>query len=392
MSVDFSKFGLNAPPFETYTHEYEMAGRRTEWKDLTRIIQRYFDRGGCQFIILLGAYGQGKSYTVTRVYRRFSEKFKEFPRILVVKTVRGSPIRAMEPEPSVSLFGLDLVRRIFANIGKDKLHEISKSVDSEELLQIEYRDSRRLFYALGSDDDDLVESAFLLLTGEAQREDTKAVKIGRMIRSSQRALKIYYDFLRLIKYANYDHMLLLLDEFEYVIGIQSSKQITKILATFRSMFDDIGNMYYNPRYSIASVVIVFAISPEGWHHLTELEKNLIERTGGGGVAPFMQRLRLDSYIRLESFSVEDTKELIKIRLTAHRLSGKRPVNEFYPFTEEAIEYLHEKGQRTPRLILQLAGIVLEDAIKDDLEKIEKEDVKTILEKYPIPRMPSPTEK
>lgn len=384
MSVDFSKFGLNAPPFETYTHDYEMAGRRTEWKTLTKIVQRYFERGGCQFIVLLGAYGQGKSYTVYRVYKRFSEEFEEFPRTLVVKTIRGSPIRAMEPEPSVSQFGLDLICRIFANIGKDKLHQIAQSVDKEKLLRVEHRDSKRLFSALGSEDDELVESAFLLLTGEAQREDTKAVKIGRMIRSSERALKIYYDFLRLIKYADYDHMLLLLDEFEYVIGIQSSKQITKILATFRSMFDDIGSMYNRSNRSIASVVIVFAISPDAWHILTELERSLIEKTGGGGVAPFMQRLRRDSYVTLQPFSVEDTKELIKIRLSAHRISEKKLENELYPFSEEAVEYLHEKGQMTPRTILQLAGIVLEDAITNKLEKIEKEDVETILEKYPIP--------
>lgn len=385
MSVDLSKFGLNAPPFETYTHNYEMAGRRTEWRTLTRIIQQYFQRGGCQFVILLGAYGQGKSYTITRVYRRFTEEFEEFPRILVVRTIRGSPIRAMEPEPRVSQFGLDLVQRIFANVGKNKLHQIAKSIDNEKLLQIEHRDSRRLFTALGSEEDDLVESAFLLLTGEAQREDTKAVGMGRMIRSSERALRIYYNFLRLIKYANYDHMLLLLDEFEYVIGIQSSRQITKILATFRSMFDDIGSMYKSQN-SIASVVIVFAISPGGWHTLTELERTLVEKTGGGGVAPFMQRLRWDSYAALEPFSVEDTKELIKIRLAAHRLGEERPANEFYPFTEEAIEYLHEKGQRTPRTILQLAGIVLEDAIRGNLKKIEREDAKTILGKYPIPAL------
>jgi len=387
-SVDFSKYDLNGPPFETYTHEYEMAGRVKEWKALTSAIQQYFERGGCQFIILLGPYGQGKSYTVQRVYKKFSEESKEFPPTLVVSTIKGAPLRAMEAEAASSQFGLDLMRRIFQNIGKDKLHEIAvKASIQGQMLRIIHKDSKILFSALA--DEDKCESAFYLLTGEAQRDDTSAIGMGRMINSSERAIKIFYDFLYLIKYAKYDHMLLLLDEFEYVVGVKSQTQLTKILATFRSMFDDIGDIYGKTGGAIASLVIVFAITPGSWQFLTDLEKELTKTTGGGGVAPFMQRLRPDSFVNLEIFSVDDTKEMIKIRLKKHRTVGKK-MEDLYPFTDAAIEYIHDFGQRTPRTILQIAGVVIEDAIKSGLQKIDESDVVKILQKYPFPTITQST--
>lgn len=378
MTIDYGRFGLSSPPFETYAHNYEMAGRRNEWTALTKTIQRYFERGGCQFIILLGAYGQGKTYIVTRVYNRFNE---EFPRTLVVRTVRGFPIRAMEAEPRTTLFGLSLVQKIFFALGLPKLREIAVKVDQSALLRIKHRDSRRLFEALTSDDDELAQSAFYLLTGEAQRGDASAVGIGQMVRSSERALKIFYEFLRLIRFSGYLHMLVLLDEFEYLIGIQSERQLSKVLGTFRNMFDEIGVRYSESRDSMASVVIVFAISPEGWDKLIQLERKSI-KTGGGGIAPFMQRLRPDYRIVLQPFSLMDTKELFRIRLSKHRT---RPMEDpFYPFTEKAVEYLHEIGNQTPRRILQLAGIVLEDAILGEFSKIGIKDIEKILAKYPLP--------
>ncbi|TET28187.1 MAG: hypothetical protein E3J73_01210 [Candidatus Bathyarchaeum sp.] len=378
MALDFSKFGLHSPPFETYNHDYEMAGRENEWAALTETIQRYFERGGCQFIVLLGAYGQGKTYTVVRVYNRFKE---EFPKTLVVKTIRGHPIRAMEAEPRTTLFGISLVQKIFFALGLQRLREIVAKVDQNSLSQIKHRDSRRLFGALASDEDDVAQSAFYLLTGEAQRGDAGVVGIGQMIRSSERALRILYELLRLIRLSGYLHMLVLLDEFEYLIGMRSERQLGKVLGTFRNMFDEIGARYSESKGSMASIVIVFAISPEGWERLVQLERESI-KTGGGGIAPFMQRLRPDFRIVLQPFSLEDTKELFKIRLSKHRT---RPLEDpFYPFTEKAVAHLHEVGNKTPRRILQLAGIVLEDAILGELPKIRPKDIERILKRYPLP--------
>lgn len=383
MNNKYAIFNLDRSPFETYSHGYEMAGRKNEWKKLTSIIENYLYRGGCQFIILLGGYGQGKTYTITRVYNKFNEMDPEFPHILVTRTVKGIPLRAQEAEAGRSLFALDLITRIFDNLGQEKMHDIAKGLNSKQLKKLKRRDSRKIFSALGSKDDELVESAFYLLTGNAQSSDTKAVGIGRMISKSPRILGIYYDFLRLIKMKNYQHMLILLDEFEYILDIESKTKISRILATFRIMFDDIGSTYDDRSDDIASLTFVFAISPGGWLRLTDLEKESVKNSGGGGVAPFMQRLRSDGYVILEPFSLEEIKELILIRLQKHRLNQTNE-NEYYPFTEDAIEFLYIKGNQNPRLVLQLAGIVLDDAIENELKEISSEDTKIILDKYPLP--------
>jgi hypothetical protein len=81
--------------------------------------------------------------------------------------------------------------------------------------------------------------------------------------------------------------------------------------------------------------------------------------------------------------------MIKIRLKKHRTVGKK-MEDLYPFTDAAIEYIHDFGQRTPRTILQIAGVVIEDAIKSGLQKIDESDVVKILQKYPFPTITQST--
>jgi len=386
--MSYAVYGLNGPPFETYAHDYEMAGRDEEWLQLTDLIKTYLRRGGCQFIILIGGYGQGKTYTISRVYQKFTEKSSDFPPVLVTRTIKGSPLRAAEAESSVNLFALDLIFRIFNNLGKEKLCKVLHGLTETELNTVKIRDSKKIFAAIASTDPELIDSAFSVITGTAQSSDIKKIGLGKMIKDSPKILSIFYDFLRIIKSKKYEHMLILLDEFEYMIDIQSNVKVSRILATFRIMFDDIGYIFQNEPKKMASMVFVFAITPGGWGKLGQLEKKAVEGSGGGGVAPFMQRLRADSYVQLKPFSLDDVKQLFRIRLKKHRLPNSPERNVYYPFTEDTIKYIQEKGMNNPRFILQLASLILDDAIKEKLHIINESDAINIINKYPLPSFSS----
>ena len=112
-----------------------------------------------------------------------------------------------------------------------------------------------------------------------------------------------------------------------------------------------------------------------------LERAAVRKTGGGGIAPFMERVSPRDTIDLVPFSGADTKELVKQRLAMFRTQETE--NPLDPFAEDAVEYVHSVSFNKPRNVIQYCGILLEDALIEGLERITGEDAARLLTKYGI---------
>ena len=110
---------------------------------------------------------------------------------------------------------------------------------------------------------------------------------------------------------------------------------------------------------------------------------MIKKTGGAGIAPFMERVSPKDIIRLQPFSLENTTELVATRLAETRPSTKEAVEPLFPFTERAVQYVHEVSFNKPRNVIQYCGILLEDALQQELDTIDIKDASEILQKYGI---------
>lgn len=369
---EFKKYYLRDNPFDIFSFKHEMVNRTEEARAIKRSLTSAFSGESPRFIVLLGDYGMGKTFMLEQVYRWVAE---ERPDVLVAYGVlTGERLAIQESEPKWAKFGLDLVTRIFDSVGRKKLGEVLSKVEMENL------DSEfvKVFKELKSRN----MTAFKYVTGQKLgTKEFKQLNVDSGLVDSPTGLELLFDFLRVIKLGNYGSFLLLLDEFEYITAVYGEVKITKILNTFRQIFDNFGD--YEIKYSgkIAKPVFLFAISPGGWDRLEELQKASVRRTGGGGIAPFMRRIRESDKILLGPFSKEDSIELIKMRLSESRLTKLK--DELYPFTVKCIEYVHEVSFYKPGDVIKYCGILLEDAVEEALHKIDRNDAKKILQKYGI---------
>jgi len=376
----FERYKLTSKPFEVSLLNYKMAGRQIEWPQLLRRLESAFQGNECKFIVIQGTYGLGKTYTIERLYRLF-KKGKLFKDVFMVRTtLTGKPIRVYPGEPAKPKFGLDFVNRVFKHIEFQELMKVTKKMEKALLnrsLKISER-AYKIFIKVKEGD----RAAYNVLAGiEVTASELKSAGL-RTIRDSQTALELLYDFQRILKAAGYNNFLIFLDEFEYIPTLSTPK-VTIILDTFRGIFDQYGLSESREPNKTAKVVFVFAISPGGWTKIKELEASAIKRTGGGGLAPFMDRVNPIDIINLSPLSPKETGELIAFRLEKHRVKGTKIPHPLYPFTEKCIEFIAEISQGVPRRVLQFCSILLEDAAEKGKEKITLTYAKKVLKELKI---------
>jgi hypothetical protein len=370
---DLRCYQLKGNPFEIVSHVHDMADRKEEWDRIQRVLSSSFEDRLPRFIFLLGEWGEGKSYMLNRIYLWLSGEIS--PKVFVMKlktdVLYSRPLGIQESEPRWQKFGLDLITRVLGNISRERWAEVFQGTNLKNLDSFYLK----VFQGLKNNS----EVAFKFISGERlDKLDLKELGLSAPLTNSPQAINLFFDFLKAIRLAKYNSFLLLLDEFEYIPAVFGEKKITQILNTFREIFDRCG---YHPPAQMANPIFLFAVSPGGWDRLKELEESAKKKTGGGGIVPFMERINPRDNIQMKPFAVEDTKELVQLRLAEVRI--KKLKDPFFPFTEKSIEYVHELSFNKPRNVIQYCGILLEDACNEGLEKIDMKDAKRILQKYGI---------
>lgn len=360
-------------PFEIVSHTYDMADRIEEWNRVSKSLNSAFKAGSPRFIFLLGDWGEGKSYILDRIHRSLSGEIEKEGAVFVAsvrsRVLYPKPLVLRESEPRWQKFGVDLIIRVLNSIDRNRWFIVLVKAKLDKL------DSpyKRLFEGLRDSD----EVAYKYLAGgKLNASELKHLEVSEVLSTSPQVLDLFFNVLVVVKQAGYSNFLLLLDEFEYITAVLGEVRITQVLNTFREIFDHCG--YYQPG-EIANPVFFFAISPGGWERLKDLEESARKKTGGGGIAPFMERVSIRDIIQLKPFSLEDSKQLVKLRLQEGR--SKTTADPFYPFTEKCIEYVHSLSFNKPRNVIQYCGILLEDALDEGLPRIDVSDAKKILERY-----------
>ena len=372
----FEKYALQENPFDIFSQDHKMADRKEEWERITNSLISAFEGREPVYLVLLGDYGMGKTYMLEQIYNWLS-KGKEGVLVVYAKhdVLYERRLALMGSEPKWSKFGLDLMMRIFDNIDREKMVDVLQGVNLKDFKS----KFIKVFEALKGDK----EIGFRYITGQKLlAKDFYQLGIDAPITDSQTSLALFFDFLRVVNQAGYNNFLVLVDEFEYVAA-QGEKKIIQILNTFREIFDDFGDYSKRCAGAVAKPHFIFATSPGGWDRLTELETALTKKIGGAGIAPFMRRLSGRNMITLEAFTGEKTLELVQTRISEVRTKTKGLKDPLFPFTKEAIEYVHSVSFYRPGNVIQYCGILLQDALDENLHRIDLIDAKRILDKYGI---------
>lgn len=374
-------FNLKENPFEIFSHRHKMANRKEEWKKITSYLSSAFEEKYPRIFVLLGDYGSGKTYMLEQIYSWVSERKGFEKEVLVVlvspgtKILFGPRLSIMETEPRWQKFGLSLVTRILDNIERDKLVSVLKKAPLREIKKLRFK---KVFEGLRNNK----EVAFSYIAGQKlYSKDLKELQVASSLSDSPTGLRLFFEFLRVIKMAGYASFLLLFDEFEYIPSVLGEKKITQILNTFREIFDNFGMYEDRDPGKHANPVFVFAISPGGWERLERLEKDALRKTGGGGLVPFMERISRRDFIELRAFSLEDTIDLVKLRISEARIKPMK--DPYFPFTRECIRYVHKVSLKKPRNVIQYCKILIEDALENGILTIDVKEAQSILNKYGI---------
>lgn len=339
------RFGLTSNPFEWAGSNHKMADRKDEMKRIRAVLTSCFEGPVCRFVFLQGDYGMGKTFMLDVIYKEATNTRGVLPirNVITEQPILMRTFLRSTPE-------IDLVSNIIKNMGRDRIIECWKKASD-----------RKPFETLSSVIERLEEgdeSAWTyLIGGRLNKAESEAIGVKRGKQSPEDMLDVFYNLLRLVRAADYQTLLILVDEFEAIMSSVGKTKAVAVFDTFRAIFDEAGRHIDD----MAKVVFVFGISGQALDKITDLEKDLMAKTGGGGIAPFRERILHSDSIELKPFGPEETLELVETRLKEVR--SETAVTPIYPFSREAVEYIDSVSDHKPRFVLQNCYIVLEEASK-----------------------------
>jgi hypothetical protein len=349
--------GFQKYPFAVQDFSYPMVGRNQEWTILVDRVEQSLRKAGNEIVVIRGDYGMGKSFTLAKLYDKFSSRNEYFV---------PKPISLLSSEQA-SRFAVDLANRLFERIGFDQMRELTRNAKESWRGKISPRASE-IFSGLLSDDTKEAETAFnnSFLSPKLQIRDAQWLIFGlQFILASNRKRALLW----------------LIDEFEYIL-VLSKPKLSQLTQTLRELYDrqtDFENEF-GPNAS-AKIIFVFATSPSGWERLALTAEGASMRAGltgaaaGVGVAPFHRRVSPTHIVDIEPLSRVDTRKLIEARMK-RRDRDVRP--SYIPFTEDFITYIYEMSKGRPNEIVMLCDVIFLEAHAQKLKEVDQKRAKEIL--------------
>ncbi|MCW4011125.1 MAG: DUF2791 family P-loop domain-containing protein [Candidatus Bathyarchaeota archaeon] len=378
-----SNYSDVAGAFEYFDFDVDRINQDEIWDQMIKRLKNSMDKETIDTIILLGHYGCGKTFLLHSLEKVLSGKIEEgkFDSNKIV----CSRIN-LSPSELPTKIGLNFVTSIFKAIGLKKLEEISQKMELKDFSILDF-EMKAIFQKLREKYEESKIAAFHWITGESVSKENTKLNMRTGLNSSEKALRYLNQFLTLLKAIGYESLVVLVDEFEYVVTVYSPSKVNQMMHMFRNIYDEFAESK-TKELKPANLIFVIAITPTGWDDLTNLEKtsSILIKTGGAGVRPWLNRVnpvRGRNLFELKPFDEEETRELVTARLRKNRKEKNIPYDTFPFVTPPFIDLLYKKTKGIPKDILQLCDLVISIALERGLKEINAENGKEILETYRV---------
>jgi len=352
------------------------------WTQIITRLGSSMQREGVDTLVLLGQYGYGKTFILHKLDDLLNGKTREKVPFEIEKVFSCRiAITPSEPTPKI---GLAFVTSIFRNIGRSKLEEISKKMELKHfrLLDIEMK---RIFNRFQQEKDEDKIAAFHWITGQSVSEENKRLNMRTGLNESDKALNYLTQFLVLLKRIGYNSLVVMVDEFEYVVTVYSPRKVNQMMHMFRHIYDEFAE-FKEKGLNLANLIFIIAVTPTGWDDLTNLEKptSIPVKSGGAGVRPWLNRVRPirgRNLFELRPFNREETEMLVIARLEKKRKETEVPYKTFPFVTPPFIDLLYKQTKGVPKDIIQLCDVIIGVALERGIPEINAENGKEILRTY-----------
>src|SRR6202041_3016537 len=118
-----------------------------------------------------------------------------------------------------------------------------------------------------------------LIGRKLSSKEQKELGVEFSIDNPDESTGILFDMLRVFKLANYNGIVVMFDELEYVLSSLGESKIASIIHELQSVWDDYIALDRDKRKEMARFLGVFASSPDSWQRFLELVEERQERTG-----------------------------------------------------------------------------------------------------------------
>lgn len=375
--MDLDKlYKLQYNPFFSERHDFPPVGRKIIFKGLQKTIFSFLDSRSSGIFIIRGEYGYGKSFTLLNLEHRIKEEDFLQNRNVFCVSFRASPPRP--PTNYLLYLYTEAVKKLgpktFQQL-RDKLGNMakeSKSSSSDLLRQRNIHDD--FINALKNFDDSLAWSWFI---GQKLRnQQLNDIEIKQNIVDDSSAWQALLSFLRLIDLLDYKGLIFLIDEFEYLFSLGGGT-VARYLTAYKDLYDDI-NKEISLHANVAPIIFVIACSDATWGYFKDLVKSERMTKGGGGFAPFMDRIK-EEYL-LTDLSEAQIGEIVATRLAKARLKQVKVPHNFFPFESDCRREFYLQSGGVPRAVIENCRIVIEDCLSQKICPISPEDFKNVLRK------------
>lgn len=372
---DYSMYGLEENPFpyspvpdddpEVYCGQDHVADAVSD------TISTVLGSGQSKHLVITGKYGNGKSHTLK--YARSLVRDRED--VLVGYVAQpGEGFLDIYHEFMYDL-GFDRVQEIayefLAAVARDETDQnpmgattMQSLIDDGEILLSElvpsaiqrlsditkFADFARAIVHMVYEDTNLY--AWQWLTAEGIRyEQRKEMEIHSALDDDTMGVRAFTSFKNLLLELGYTGVFVFIDEFEAIARL-SSKDKQATLNSIRHLMDQNGS----------GLSILFACAPEVWQDVMSEYHAFSERIG--------------REVALRPLSAENINNLIVSYLDRARNNGTNGVD---PFTDEALDLILRQSQGNIRQVLSLCSQSLDEALEENITKIEAEVIQTIID-------------
>jgi len=354
--------------------EGELRGRDTEWGSIKDFLEESFSGNRTRALLILADYGYGKTFILNKIRENVSN-----PDSSIVgsgKTITSQIVLA-ETEPASSI-SYEYITKVMYGVGMKRLKRIAGKIPARS-----FDNYSKNFQAVIKGIKHGKQEAFGWLTGATLSANERSnIGVMRKFHPSE-SLIILLDFLRAMKEADYDNLLVLIDEFEYAVNVYSEAKLTQFFHTFKNIYDRFVSEGGSEVF--AKHIQIIAATPRGWDVVTDLEARLRRTKGGGGITPWLERMRFErNKVVLGPLSEEASKQILVDRIRKERMKFPEVDYETFPFIHPSFfDEIIRVSKGNTRTLLDYSEIVLEEAARKDLREIDGQKVLEILAEFDL---------
>ena len=368
----FHKLLFN-PFYEKHDHELVGESRKELIKILIGEIEDAISAKSPFILILLGAVGVGKSFTLRELSARINDP-KQFSQPKRVISARFDATIAGPPSHYIEFMFHSMMRSIGKNsftVLRDEFDSyLSKGDKPSEALKDITQNFQNAFISFGKRENQNI--IWNWLAGKrADLRELKKLGIVTRIDNPLIALEAFHDFSVLLSRLGYEGLVFCIDEAEE-LALSGTAQVVKALTQIKKVFEQNKNQLSETPVLEVPIIFCLAFTPGTYRLITGARTAEREsaRTGSAGLQTFLRRIGREYYI--DPLTSKDIEELMKVLLNKAR---KEHGNSTEPFDPSAVKYLAEIAHGVPGYTMAYAKELLKLADEEQEPTINESKAK-----------------